>query len=334
MINIGIIGYGKMGQARHKALKKLKSQCKVILISDINQNKNRNKLVYNFTENYMDVIKNYQIDVIFICTPNFLNKKLTILALKNKKHVFCEKPPTLNYKELKKVIECEKKYGSKLMYGFNHRHHQSIIKMKKIIDDKIYGNILWMRGRYGKSVNGTFNKNWRSKKELSGGGILIDQGIHLLDLFIYLGGKFDEIKSVASSLYWKSNIEDNVFAILKNNKTGLSASFHSTMTQWRHLFSLEIFFEKGYITLNGLKTSSGTYGKEVLTIAKNRSTTPAATHKSEKKYIFNVDNSIDEEVKIFINFIIKDKQVDIGSSNEAMEIMKIIYKIYKQNNLL
>src|SRR5690606_1222943 len=110
---------------------------------------------------------------------------------------------------------------------------------------------------------------WRAKKDLAGGGILLDQGIHMLDLFLYLGGSFDQVHAFVSNLYWKlEGIEDNVFAIMKNSRSGMVASLHSTMTQWRHLFSLEIFLESGYMVLNGLKTSSGTYGEEVLTIAK------------------------------------------------------------------
>ena len=118
--------------------------------------------------------------------------------------------------------------------------------MKEIIEEKYLGKILWMRGRYGKEVDENYLKDWRVNPLESGGGIMLDQGIHMLDLFLYLGGEFDEVKSFVSNLYWKiSGIEDNVFAIFKNNKTGLCASLHSTMTQWRYLFSLELFLEKG-----------------------------------------------------------------------------------------
>ena len=92
-----------------------------------------------------------------------------------------------------------------------------------------------------------------SKRELAGGGILIDQGIHMLDLFLHIGDDFDKVHASVSNLYWDLDVEDNVFATLENSRTGLTASLHSTMTQWRHLFSLEVFLEKGYFVLNGLK---------------------------------------------------------------------------------
>ena len=200
--------------------------------------------------------------------------------------------------------------------------------MKKLVDDKEFGKILWMRGRYGKSVDETFYDNWRAKKELAGGGILIDQGIHMLDLFLHLGGNFDNVHASVSNLYWNLSVEDNVFATLENTKTGLAASLHSTMTQWRHLVSLEVFLEKGYLVLNGLKTSSNAYGEEILTIAKNRSTAPAATWKDEKNITYHTDESWESELTEFFSAIKSNREVKLGNSSDALKLMKIVDKIY------
>ena len=151
----------------------------------------------------------------------------------------------------------------------------------------------------------------------------------MLDLFTYLGGEFDEVKAFISNLYWKSDIEDNAFVILKNNHTGIVASLHSTMTQWRHLFSLEIFLEEGYLVLNGLKTSSGTYGDEILTIAKNRTEAPRANWEDEERHVFSTNNSWLHEVKHFFNAIHEDKPITIGNSKDAQIIMRTIDSIYK-----
>ena len=298
MLKIGIIGYGKMGKIRHKAIQ-LTKLAKVVHICDKKIKKQNSSIL--FSKSPDQIINDPIIDAIFICTPNFLNKPLTIKSLKAGKHVFCEKPPAFKAGDVKKIIKVEKLSRKKLMYGFNHRYHASIQKMKELIVGETYGKILWMRGRYGKSVDKSFYKDWRSKKEKAGGGILMDQGIHMLDLFLYLGGNFDKVHAIVSNLYWNLDVEDNVFAILKNLKTGMSASFHSTMTQWRNLFALEIFLEKGYLVLNGLKTSSNSYGKEILTIAKNRTSAPVATWRDEKKIIFNRDNSFKMEIKEFFS---------------------------------
>ncbi len=327
MLNIGIIGYGKIGKIRHNILRKIKG-INILLICDNNIKKSKIGSIKLTTQPY-DIIKNKDIKIVFISLPNYLNKKYTIEAIKNKKHVFCEKPPALNSKDVKEIIKYEKKNKIKLMYGFNHREHGSVRKIKELVESKKFGNILWMRGRYGKSVDKNFFNDWRSIKKYAGGGILLDQGIHMLDLFLYLGKEFDKVKSSVSNLYWNLDIEDNVFVILENTKNKISASLHSTMTQWRHLFSLEIFMEKGYLVLNGLKTSSNSYGKEVLTIAKNRSLPPEASWSKEIKKIYKLDNSFENEIKYFLNAIKTNSEIKKGNSKDALKVMILIDKIYK-----
>ena len=321
---VGIIGFGKMGQIRLEVINKL-DIFEVVSIYDPYSTK-KNRLFVNSLD---DLFNNKNIEIIFICTPNYLNRKLTIESLKKEKHVFCEKPPGLNAKDIEDVIIAENKYKKTLMYGFNHRHHDSIQKIKQIVDQKEFGRILWMRGRYGKSVETDFYKNWRSKKEYSGGGILIDQGIHMLDIFLYLAGDFDKIQAAVSNLYWDLDIEDNVFAMLQNSKNKIAASLHSTMTQWRNLFSLEVFFEKGYVVLNGLNTSSKSYGEEVLNIAKNRSLAPAAIWEEEENIHFKTDNSWEKEIIEFNKSIIENTKPIIGNSLEALQLIKVIDEIYK-----
>lgn len=325
-LKVGIIGFGKMGQIRFKTIHDNKL-AEVIAVSEPNMILDID--LPNLSHD--EIINHNEIDVVIVCTPNFLNKELVIKSLNSNKHVFCEKPPAFTAADVQDIILAENNSkGKKLMYGFNHRHHDSIIKMKSVIDEGELGKVIWMRGRYGKSVTKDYFNEWRAKKKLSGGGILIDQGIHMLDLFLFLGGKFDEVKAEVSNSYWKSEIEDNVFAILKNSKSGLVASLHSTMTQWRHLFSLEVFLEKGYMVLNGLVTSSMTYGKEVLAIAKNRTTAPAATWEDEIKTQYSTSSSWLYEMQYFFDSIKKDSQVEIGNSKDALELMNIIDNIYQQ----
>jgi len=327
MLLFGVIGYGKMGEIRRKAIDNTITG-RVQFISD------------SFYSGELDlpnicineIVNKKNIDALVICTPNYLNKELTIQALSSGKHVFCEKPPCFTAADMMEIRIAEANSGKKLMYGFNHRHHDSIIRMKELVDAGDYGRILWMRGRYGKSVTPDYYNEWRAKKDLAGGGILIDQGIHMLDLFLHLGGSFDTIKAEVSNLYWNLEVEDNAFVILKNSQTGLVANLHSTMTQWRHLFSLEVFMEKGYMVLNGLNTSSMSYGDEILSIAKNRSAAPAATWEDEIKTHYKTNNSWEYEINHFIDSITYDKPITIGNSDDALKLMEIIDSIYSQKD--
>lgn len=329
-IRCGLIGFGKMGQIRAEAI--AHSGCGHI--TRVFDPACADFQGLSPAASAQAIIDDPAIDTIFICTPNFQNRPLTVAALQAGKHVFCEKPPAFTAAEVEGIQAVEKASGRKLMYGFNHRHHDSVKKMKSIVMEGQYGSLLWMRGRYGKSVDHNYFNTWRAKKELAGGGILLDQGVHMVDLFLHLGGDFDEVQAMVSSLYWNlPGIEDNVFANFRNRATGVVASLHSTMTQWRHLFSLEVFMERGYMVLNGLKTQSGSYGEEILTIAKNRSVAPAASWQDEEKDVYRVDNSWNAEVSYFMNSIVNDTPIENGNSADALKVMRIIDTVYQNEHV-
>ncbi|MEM9123515.1 MAG: Gfo/Idh/MocA family oxidoreductase [Pseudomonadota bacterium] len=322
----GIIGYGKMGQIRHQAMR-ANGLGDPSAIHDVAPDTTHTNLYRKTPE---QIIEDPTLDAVVLCTPNFLNKDLTIAALKAGKHVFCEKPPAFNSAEVEEIIDAENKCGRILMYGFNHRHHGGSRKMAELVASGDFGRVLWMRGRYGKSVDEGYLETWRAKPHLAGGGILIDQGIHMVDLFLQIGGQdFDEIHAFVSSLYWNlPGIEDNVFAIFRNSTTGQCASLHSTMTQWRHLFSFEVFLERGYCVLNGLKTPSGTYGSESLSVARNRTKAPAATWEDEDVFEYAVDDSWNREMLSFIEAVQSGQPVKHRDSREALRVMQHIDRIY------
>lgn len=324
MIKVGIIGFGLMGKIRYNCIEKIKN-CVVDKIYDPIESEVPENL---FSKSVDIIINDKSINLVFICTPNKYNFEYTKACLLNNKHVFCEKPPAFTSDEVRELIEIEKEKGLKLMYGFNHRHHKSVIKIKEMVDSGEYGKIIWMRGRYGKSVDENFFKNWRADENLVGGGILFDQGIHMLDLFLYLVNDLHVHSALATNYFWKKNLEDNVFVNLKSKNHNVIASLHSTMTQWRHLFSLEIFLEKGYITLNGLITSSMSYGKETLTVAKNRTTAPRATWSDEENFDFEEDDFWQSEVNYITNCIFNDKKVNFCNSGDALKVIELIEETY------
>lgn len=329
-LKFGIIGFGKMGKIRYDTLKKIPG-CKTIRICEKTPTILSPEADIPITAKWKDVIDDPRVDAVVVSTSNDMLKDLVVSAIDKGKHVFCEKPPGRNVAELNEMMAAEKRNPKlKLMFGFNHRHHESIMRIKQVVDSGDYGKVLWVRGRYGKSVDEHFFSSWRSKKEIAGGGILLDQGIHMLDLFLMICRDFDEVKAQVSNLYWKLDIEDNVFAIFSNRK-GQVASLHSTMTQWRHLFSLEVFLERGYITMNGLKTSSNTYGDEVLTIAKNRTPPPAAKWTDEEKTVYQVDDSWENEMKLFVDAIRNDSIVEVGNTSDSLKLLRLVERVYNES---
>jgi predicted dehydrogenase len=325
MHKVAIIGLGKMGKTRKTILESMPN-CRLKWVCDIVP---LVKGDFKFTADSEIIFADSDVDIVFVCTPNYLNKGFIVRGLDSGKNVFCEKPPGVSTSEVLEIIDAEKRNPQcKLMIGFNHRRHQSVLEAKRLVESGKLGKILWIRGRYGKSVDKDFFNTWRAKKAYAGGGILMDQGIHMLDLFLMFCGDFEEVQAFCSDLYWHLDIEDNVFAIFRNSK-GQFASLHSTMTQWRHLFSLEIFLEKGYITINGLVTPSMRYGKEEMSIAEDRSLPPQAVWTKERELKFSTDDSFEQEVKWFIQAIDKNLPIVAGSSQDALRVIRLIEKIYR-----
>ena len=329
-LHFGIIGYGKMGRLRRSLIEKRGHS--VISVFDP-YFEGENEVVC--AENAAEIINNPDVDAICVCGPNFVISDCVVQALDAGKHVFSEKPPGRTLEEARAMQAASERHPElKLKFGFNHRYHDAVLEAKKRITGGHFGQILWMRGRYGKSVDEDFKHTWRADKDKAGGGILLDQGIHMLDLFTYFCGDFQQVKAFADTQYWDLGIEDNVFAIF-HNEQGQTASLHSTMTQWRHLFALEIFLERGYMVINGILSSTGSYtngtGKEELSISLNRTPAPMAKHTQEERLVFDTDYSFQREMDEFIDCIQQDKPIVEGDIQDALRIMKLIDMVYKDS---
>ena len=166
-------------------------------------------------------------------------------------------------------------------------------------------------------------------KKICGGGILLDQGIHMLDLVRYFSGDYDEIFSFVDNNYWKHDVEDNAFVLMRNKK-GQVASIHSTATQWQHRFRLEIILEEALMELSGILSGSKSYGSETLRIIERKNKKDIGSQE-EKVLTFLKDNSWSEEINEFADCVYYDKQVKNGTIQEAVKAMKLIEKIYKSD---
>ena len=327
ILKCGIAGYGYMGEIRERVI----SEHPRLALEGICETDPavREKIKdCEALDSYEKLLKK-DIDIIFVCTPNFYSPKICIESMNSGVHVFCEKPPGRYVEDVKKIMNAETNQV-KLMFGFNHRFHPGIIKAKVVVDSGRLGKIINIRGLYGKSGGEKFHDSWRNKKEISGGGILLDQGIHMLDLFRYFCGDFEYVKSFINNSFWKFEIEDNAYVILKNRK-GQNAFFHSSATMWNHTFKVDITLEEGYIVVDGLLSKTGSYGREKIIIGKRQFEDEATAigNPEEEVTYFDRDLSWNLEVEEFIECIDKDKKVTISSSEDALKVMEIIQKAYQ-----
>ena len=325
-LRVGIAGYGVVGKRRRHFID-ANEYLKTVSVCDRKFEKSGQfDDGTSYFSDYHQMINKMDLDVLFVCLTNDVAPEVTILGLENGCHVFCEKPPGRTVNDILNVISVEKQFPRlKLMYGFNHRYHYSVKEAYKIIKEKELGSVINMRGIYGKSKIISFESDWRTKRSVAGGGILLDQGIHMLDLMILFAGEFIQIHSFVRNDYWYHDVEDNAYAIMRT-KDNIISMIHSSATQWRHKFQLEITLHKGQLVLSGILSGSKSYGAETLTIVyanENDSGDP-----KEVTTRYNNDPSWQDEIFAFTQSIISDKPIESGSSNDALKSMELVYQIY------
>ena len=215
--NVGIIGAGLIGRKRAAALNE-DDDCNLKVIADINLEAAEG-LARDFggdiEPEWKKVIRRKDINIVLVSTFNKFSAPISIAALKSGKNVLCEKPLGRNVGESKAIIDEAKKNDMALKTGFNHRHHPAIYKARQIANNGEIGNIFCIRCIYGHGGRPGYEKEWRASKDLCGGGELLDQGIHVVDLFRWFLGEFEEVFGRIDTFYWNMEVEDNAFAVFK-----------------------------------------------------------------------------------------------------------------------
>jgi predicted dehydrogenase len=311
-IRVGIVGYGKMGRLRRRSIDDnpnsiLVAVCDPAVARDTNLSPPRVDSLHQ--------LLNADLDALVVCVPNDQAARSVIYGLEHGMHVFCEKPPGRNLDEVAAVMRVAKSTPElKLMYGFNHRWHASVQKALEVADSGRLGRLISINGVYGKP---TPSKDWRTNRTRSGGGILLDQGIHMLDLMRLFAGEFSVVASQVFATDPEIQVEDNALALMRT-ESGVVANLHSSATLQHHCFRLELSFQSGALHLDGLLTQSGNYAPERLTVIAEKSTS----------HSFSVDNSFDKELGAFFDAVHNDKEVVCGTPEDAFLSMELVYRIY------
>jgi predicted dehydrogenase len=197
----------------------------------------------------------------------------------------------------------------------------------RILRSGSLGRVINMRGTYGKSKLITFNQpDWRTKRAIAGGGVLLDQGIHMVDLMRLFAGEFEEVHSFLSNGHWGYDVEDNAYALMRT-KNGVVGMLNSSATQWRHRFHLDINLEQGSLILGGILSGSKSYGAETLTVVRADPDNDAGDPR-EQTTQYNRDPSWEREIAAFERAIRTGGKIVSGTSDDALRTMKLVFKIY------
>jgi len=259
-LNIAIVGCGFIGQKRARAL----AGCRLVAAADVDLARARDLAGILpeavATDDWHQVVARPDVDIVIVATTNNVLAEITLAAVRAGKHVLVEKPAARRAGELDPVIAAVRETGARVRVGFNHRYHPALRKARELFEAGALGEMMFLRGRYGHGGRIGYEKEWRANPELSGGGELLDQGVHLIDLARWFLGDFVEVDGFAHTYYWNMPVDDNGFLLLKTKDCRV-AFLHVSCTEWKNLFSLEIYGRQAKLHAEGL---GGSYGLERL----------------------------------------------------------------------
>ncbi len=320
-MRIGIIGCGLIGRKRASGLP---SVATLVGCFDTSPSAADNFSVAFGVPAFSSVrelILETKLDAVIIATTHESLASIAIESINCGAHVFLEKPGAISYEELLLVFNESQTQKKLVSVGYNHRYHGAVIKARSLVDAGHLGDLMFIRGRYGHGGRLGYESEWRANKAISGGGELIDQGSHLIDLAINFLGPLKLAYASTPTYFWKMDVEDNAFISLET-EIGQIAFLHASCTEWKNMFSLEIYGKTGKIEISGL---GGSYGLETLFFHKmSEKMGPPIT----QTWTFpEPDNSWSLEIGRFIDDLVSGV-LQSQSMKESLEVLLIIKNIY------
>ncbi len=260
VLRMAIVGCGGIGAKRAKTPKGVR----LTTVCDIQEDRARalarTQPDVDISTDWRATVRRPDVDMVVVATTHDLLAPIAAEAAAAGKHVLIEKPGARRKGELDPVREAMSRTGVRVHVGFNHRYHLAFRKAREIFESGVLGPLMFIRGRYGHGGRPGYDREWRAEPERSGGGELVDQGVHLIDLARWFLGDFSEVKGFTKTYFWDMPVEDNAFLLL-GTPQGQVASLHATWTEWKNLFSFEIYGRYGKLEISGL---GGSYGVERL----------------------------------------------------------------------
>lgn len=324
MLNVAIVGCGLIGGKRAEAIAKV-ANLKLCFDSDTDSLRNFSAKYNCEAAHSLDtVLDSEEINIVLISTRHDSLVQIAQKAMRKQKNVFIEKPGAINAIQFEQLIqEKEKHQGLKMHIGYNHQYHPAVLKAYEIIKSNELGKIMFFRARYGHGGRLGYEKEWRANRSISGGGELIDQGSHLLDLSLLFLGDVSLEYSAIPTYYWNMDVEDNAFIVVKND-SGSIGFLHASCTEWKNLFSLEIYGETGKIDISGL---GGSYGLETLTLYKML---PEMGPPDSQVWEFaGKDESWDLEFSAFAKDV-ETGTFDSDNTATSRRVLELIEQIYQE----
>ncbi len=322
---IGIVGAGLIGGKRAVSICHTR-QGRLVAVADTEPvAAHAFATRYNITamSTWQELVSRSDVDAVVVAVPNAYAAEIVLAALRSGKHVLCEKPFGISTAESIKMHNAAVKAGKVVKVGFNHRFHAAILKAYELLQKGAIGDVLFVRARYGHGGRSGMEKEWRFISSVSGGGELLDQGVHVIDLASWFAGNFKTAYGLAQTKFWNTKVDDNAFALLKSEKVTLE--FHVSTTNWKNIFSFEVFGSLGYLQIDG---KGGSYGDETLIYGKRA---PGFGVPTLKRYAFPAgDSSWNREWRNFFGAI-QGRNAVCGDSRDGAYANQVVEALYKSS---
>jgi predicted dehydrogenase len=320
-LNVGLFGCGVVGRRRAEHL----SGARLLHCIDTDPERARELAARHAACRHgtegSALLERQDLDAVIIATPHDALAPLTRAAILAGRHVLVEKPAARGLLELAELPALADRHHVCVRVGFNHRFHRAFRQARQLVDDGELGELLYLRARYGHGGRVGYEREWRAQPERSGGGELLDQGVHLIDLARWFLGEFVRVEGSIHTFFWPMPVEDNGFLLLETAR-GCVAFLHASCTEWKNTFSFELFGRAGKLQIDGL---GGSYGTERLTWYRMR---PQMGPPESTSWEYPMpDDSWSYEMAQFI----EDVQLGRASSPglaEAMAALAVVERIY------
>ncbi|HXT31787.1 MAG TPA: Gfo/Idh/MocA family oxidoreductase [Vicinamibacterales bacterium] len=261
---VAIVGCGLIGQKRARAL----AGARLAACADLDVRRAEGVAATSpgaiATADWREAIDRDDVGIVIVATINDSLAEISRYAAEAGRHVLVEKPAGRTVAEIDEVIAAAAAAKRLVRVGFNHRYHPALQKARELVDGGVAGELMFVRGRYGHGGRVGYDREWRANPALSGGGELIDQGVHLIDLARWFLGDFPSVTGSAHTYFWQMPVDDNAFLLLRT-AADRAAFLHVSCTEWKNLFSFEIYGKTAKIQIDGL---GGSYGVERITLYK------------------------------------------------------------------
>ena len=323
-LRTAIIGCGLIGGKRARAV----GDCPIVAAVDSIHSR-ATQLAGQFpgcepSDDWRRAIARPDVDLVIVATSNDMLAPVTLAAVQAGKHVLVEKPAARNAEELAPVVEAAQRAGVVVKVGFNHRFHPAFLKAREIVDSGALGPLMFARSRYGHGGRLGMEKEWRGDPQIAGGGEMLDQGVHLIDLSRWFLGDFTQVLGRVANYFWNWKVEDNGFALLRTGN-GQIAWLHASCTEWKNLFSFELYGRQGKLHVEGL---GGSYGVERLSFHQMLPQMgPPPTTIWEYP---GEDRSWNAEFE-HLRECIAGRAVPCGSLGDALAALKVVGELYRQS---